>query len=196
MLGLRFQTQVPAVRERIRPGEAPSDFVVRMALEKALAVSTNNKKAVVISADTLVVLGPTVLGKPRNEADAARMLRKLSGREHSVLTGVALYNPCTRKISTGFEKSEVRFAALTRQEIQWYVGTGEGFDKAGGYAIQGKAAFFIEGIGGSSSNVIGLPIRLLYSLAAKAGLDLKKLSTKAGTLKKLTKRPEKSTMTG
>jgi septum formation protein len=180
-LGLRFETETPRVEERPHPREKPADYVVRIASEKARAVALQDSGALVIGADTAVVVDTLTLGKPKDPADAARMLRVLRGREHSVFSGVALFLPRDGSIAAGFEESRVKFAPMSDEEIAWYVATGEGLDKAGAYAVQGKASLFIEGIAGSYVNVIGLPVRLLYTLAGRAGIDLKDDSLRAKT---------------
>src|SRR5205823_14514537 len=125
--------------------------------------------AVVLGADTVVVIRGQLLGKPLDQEDARRMLRLLSGRSHEVLTGV-----CVRlgqRSLVHVEPSRVRMAALNEAEIDWYVGTGEPFDKAGGYAVQGLASRFVECVDGSYSNVVGLPIATVYSLLKLLGCD-------------------------
>ena len=120
--------------------------------------------ATVVGADTVVVVDGEILGKPRDEEDAHRMLRLLQGRRHEVLTGVAVFNGSVGQPRVAHEVTEVRFAEMNEEEIGWYIATGEPLDKAGAYAIQGFGARFIEGIKGDYSNVVGLPVRLLYEL--------------------------------
>jgi septum formation protein len=118
-----------------------------------------------LGADTVVVVvGGEVLGKPTDEDDARRMLKLLSGRWHEVLTGVALVRAETKEVLVAHERTRVRFAELSEAEIDWYISTGEPTDKAGAYAVQGRAALFIEEIEGDYWNVVGLPIRLVYKL--------------------------------
>jgi septum formation protein len=116
----------------------------------------------------VVVIDAEILGKPRDEDDARRMLRQLSGRWHQVLTGIALVSGATPEIRVSHEKTEVKFAAMSEDEIDWYVASGEPMDKAGAYAIQGLGARFIEGIRGDYFNVVGLPVRLFYELWTKS----------------------------
>ena len=118
-----------------------------------------------LGADTTVVVGREVLEKPRDAEDARRMLRALSGRWHEVLTGVALVRAESGRAAVGVERTRVRFAETTEEEIAWHVETGDVLDKAGAYAVQGRAALFIEGIEGDYWNVVGLPVRLVYELA-------------------------------
>jgi septum formation protein len=139
--------------------ETPAVYVERVARLKADAGAARQPGAVVIGADTAVVLGDEVFGKPRDTADAAAMLRRLSGRTHEVLTGVALVSPTSRR--SFVERTAVVMRALSDQEIEQYVASGEPLDKAGAYAIQGGAASFIVEIRGSYSNVVGLPVERL-----------------------------------
>ena len=174
-LGLPFRVVVSGLPETARQGESPRDRVLRLAGEKAEAVLARHEQELVLAADTAVVVdsvgNPEVLGKPDDIEHARRMLRRLSGREHRVLTGVALRGPngtAAEDVGTTY----VRFAPLEDRQIEWYVATGEPMDKAGAYGIQGFAALFVEEIRGSWSNVVGLPIELLPSLFLRAGHDL------------------------
>jgi len=130
----------------------------------------------VLAADTVVVVDGHILGKPQDSADAMRMLRMLSGRTHQVLTGVALMSVGSAgsmdAIETSVEVTDVEFAVLDQAEIDWYVSTGEPWDKAGAYAIQGLASRFVTRIEGSYSNVVGLPISLVYAMCTRAGILL------------------------
>jgi septum formation protein len=161
-LGLKFEVRAPDVDESVLPGEQPAAYVERLARAKAAAVSG----AIVLAADTTVAVGAEILGKPADAGDARRMLQLLSGREHSVFTGIATHRG-SRVVET-----KVAFKPLTAAEIEWYVGTPEPYDKAGGYGIQGLAAAFITHIGGSPTNVIGLPLPETLELLAQAGLHL------------------------
>ena len=164
-VGWPFETQAAGVDETRLSGEAPEDFVRRLAREKADAVARTRLFGLVLGADTTVVVDGEVLEKPRDEEDARRMLRRLSERWHEVLTGVALVRAETGRAVVGVERTRVRFAAMTDEEIEWHVETGDVLDKAGAYAVQGRAALFIEGIEGDYWNVVGLPVRLVYELA-------------------------------
>lgn len=162
------------VDETPRPGEAPGDYVLRLAGEKASARAHPGE--LVLAADTVVVIDGEILGKPRDAKDARRMLRQLAGREHEVLTGIALAEPgreCPPFQTARVEVSRVRMAPLDEAEIGWYVATGEPMDKAGAYAIQGLGALFVEAVFGNYSNVVGLPIPAVYRLFAGLGYDLK-----------------------
>jgi len=166
-VGWEFETCPADVDETPRAGEAPDEYVQRLAREKAGAVASSRLFGLVLGADTTVVVGGDILGKPRDEEEAAEMLRRLAGRWHEVLTGVALVRAETGRAVVGLERTRVRFAETTEEEIAWHVRTGQLLDKAGAYAIQGRAALFIEAIEGDYWNVVGLPIRLIYELAKK-----------------------------
>ena len=165
--GITFTSRPADVDEQPRDGEPPRDYVLRVASDKARACPGAGD-AVVLAADTAVIAGAQILGKPVDAPDAARMLRLLSGRAHLVLTGVVLRSG-EREVAA-VESTAVTFAPLSEEDIAWYVGTGESADKAGAYAVQGLASRFVERIDGSYSNVVGLPVatvcRLLATLAS------------------------------
>ena len=156
--GYEFDVQPANVDESVHAREAPEDYVTRVAEAKASAVAPRADGRVVLAADTAVVVDGTILGKPADQADAARMLRLLSGRRHDVLTAVALPG------ITAVDRTTVEFAPLTDTQIEWYVASGEPLDKAGAYAIQGLASRFVTRIEGSYSNVVGLPVALVSAL--------------------------------
>ena len=156
--GIPFDVRVANVDERVRPGEEPDAYVIRLATEKAAAVAAEAPGHIVLAADTAVVIDRHILGKPVDVDDARRMLRLLSGRTHEVITGVCLDG------ESRLERTEVEMMPMTEDEIAWYVGTGEPMDKAGGYAVQGLASRFVTRIAGSYSNVVGLPVALVYQL--------------------------------
>ena len=164
-VGWPFETHPAGVDETRLAGEAPEEFVRRLAREKAEAVARTRLFGLVLGADTTVLVDGKILEKPRDAEDARRMLRRLSGRWHEVLTGVALVSAETGRASVGVERTRVRFAETSEEEIAWHVETGDVLDKAGAYAIQGRAALFIEAIDGDYWNVVGLPVRLVYELA-------------------------------
>lgn len=166
-VGWPFETGAGEVDETRRAGERAEEYVRRLARAKAEAGAASRLFGLVIGADTVVVVGEEILGKPRDEDDARRMLRSLSGRWHEVLTGVALVRAESGRAVIGVERTRVRFAEMSDEEIGWYVSTGEPRDKAGAYAVQGRAALFIEAIEGDYWNVVGLPVRLVYELARK-----------------------------
>jgi septum formation protein len=164
-VGWPFEAHPAGVDETRRAEEPPEDFVRRLAREKAEAVARSRLFGLVLGADTTVVVDGEVLEKPRDAEDARRMLRRLSGRWHEVLTGVALVRAETGRTTVGLERTRVRFAETSEEEIAWHVETGDVLDKAGAYAIQGRAALFIRAIDGDYWNVVGLPVRLVYELA-------------------------------
>jgi septum formation protein len=161
---------VSGVPEDLRPGESPAAAVERLALAKAAAVAAREDAPTVIAADTVVVAEGAILGKPASDEDAGRMLRRLSGRTHEVVTGVCVRHGEVAR--SGIERTAVTFAPLSDADIDWYVRTGEPRDKAGAYHVDGRGALFITRIEGSPSNVSGLPIGLLRRLAAEAGAPL------------------------
>ncbi|MDT8406218.1 MAG: Maf family protein [Methylococcales bacterium] len=169
-LGVEFNQCRPAIDETPQSCEAPTDYVRRIALAKAQAVWQGlNEPAWVLAADTAVVVDDMILGKPENRDQGLDMLRRLSGRWHQVLTGVALQGDSqTQAISV----SQVLFKPLTEHDISAYWRVGESMDKAGAYAIQGRAAMFIERIEGSYSGVMGLPLFETAELLAKQGMKL------------------------
>ena len=169
--GFDFEVRAADVDESRRPGETPDAYVRRVAESKVQAITRGAPDAAILGADTAVVIDGSVLGKPAGAFDAARMLRLLSGRTHEVLTGVCLSTaPAGAGRLTRVARTLVEFAPLSQREIDWYVGSGEPIDKAGAYAIQGLASRFVTRIEGSHSNVVGLPVALVYDLCIEAGL--------------------------
>lgn len=168
-LGLTFTIVVPDIDESTRPGEAPAPYVQRLAVEKAHAVPATSQQ-LVIAADTTVDLGGRILGKPVDRAEAEAMLRSLSARTHRVHTGVALRlgDRTVSEVST----SLVTFVPLDPHTIEWYLATGEPFDKAGGYAIQGAGSVLVQRVRGSVSSIIGLPLHAVHRLAGELGVSL------------------------
>jgi septum formation protein len=169
--GFSFRVHPAHIPEDPRTAEDPISYVVRLAREKAQAVfdQTGDPDAVVLGADTTVTLDNHILGKPEDAADAARMLRLLSGRTHRVITGVAVVT--SKGIEVAAEVTGVRFLTLSDEEISTYVATGEPMDKAGAYAIQGRAAKWIPRIEGCYFNVVGLPLALVSALLESLRLD-------------------------
>lgn len=203
-LGLEFITRPVDVDESPEDGEPPERYVLRLATAKARAAAGAGegvRDEIVLAADTIVVAGGELLGKPRDEADAELMLERLSAREHEVLTGVAVLAPEARpetqslapearpatnvapkalpatgnpvlELCREIERTRVRFAEMSKEEIAWYVASGEPLDKAGAYAVQGLGALFVKSITGNYSNVVGLPLPLTYRLLREAGFSL------------------------
>jgi septum formation protein len=175
--GISFVVQPTEIPEVPQPAEAPAAFAERMAREKALAGFRRQPDSFVLGADTIVVVDSEILGKPRDGADAAGMLRMLSGRKHQVITGVCLVGPQLRveQLATAFEDvrsvtTVVTMEALSDDDIRSYISTGEPMDKAGAYAIQGRASRWISHIEGDYFNVVGLPVSLVYRMLRERGL--------------------------
>jgi septum formation protein len=170
-IGVRYLVEAADIDETVRPGERPCDYVARMARDKALLVRARGMTLPVLAADTTVVVDEVICGKPRGEADCVAMLQRLSGRTHQVLTAVALAG--VRGVEQLLSASAVRFRALSAAECVAYWRGGEPRDKAGGYAIQGHGAVFIEHLSGSYSGVMGLPLfetaRLLHAAGVPCG---------------------------
>ncbi len=164
-VGWSFDTEAANIDESRFEGEAAVPYVRRLAQSKAETIAKNLSSGLVLGADTVVLVDEKILGQPSDADDARRMLKLLSGRWHEVLTAVALLRAGGGQVMADHEKTRVRFAEMSDAEIDWYVGTGEPMDKAGAYAIQGKAALFIEEIQGDYFNIVGLPVRLVYKLA-------------------------------
>ena len=190
--GITFEIIVTDVDEQVRPGEMPSAYVRRLAAEKSAAAQLGTAKAaphdrrrddlayvghrfsgadprgdadvIILGADTVVVIDGQILGKPRDDDEAASMLRRLSGTRHEVLTGISLRHGASELGRV--ETTTVHFTPLSDAEVEWYVASGEGRDKAGAYAIQGLASRFISRIDGSYSNVVGLPVAAVHEVLA------------------------------
>ncbi|MFK8002454.1 MAG: nucleoside triphosphate pyrophosphatase [Polyangiales bacterium] len=165
-VGLKPRVAVYAIDETPNPGEAPDDYVSRMAKEKLLK-ALQSEAGIVLAADTVVVHNSKVLGKPRDQSDNAEMIRQLSGKTHAVITAVAVGDREGHIVRA--VRSEVRFASLDAATIQGYAATGEGLDKAGGYGIQGIAGGFVAGITGSYSAIVGLPLFEAVEMLRSAG---------------------------
>jgi len=167
-LGIALEVCPAHADETPHPGEAPDAYARRVAREKARAVPGDW----VLAADTVVVVDGDILGKPRGDAEAAAMLRRLSGRRHQVLSAVCLRRPAVRLEFDAASATEVEVAPLDERTIAWYVATGEPRDKAGAYAVQGLFGAFVRGVRGSVSGVIGLPLDETLGLLRRAGFPL------------------------
>ncbi|MEW6426843.1 MAG: nucleoside triphosphate pyrophosphatase [Thermodesulfobacteriota bacterium] len=157
-LGLTFTADTADIDESLTRGENPRDFVLRLAGDKAVTVAGRHPDSWVLAADTVVVIGNTIMGKPADDADAARMLGQLSGRTHQVWTGYCLFCCQGERLRRRAVMTEVEFRPLSEALIRAYVASGEPLDKAGGYGIQGLAAAMVGAIRGSYTNVVGLPL--------------------------------------
>jgi septum formation protein len=165
-IGWPFDALAVHIDESRRQDESAATYVQRLAREKAETAAALTVGLNVVGADTTVVIDDQILEKPLDADDARRMLEMLSGRWHKVLTGVAVVDRKSTETRVAYQETEVKFAVMNTDEVDWYVAGGEPMDKAGGYAIQGQGARFIEGIRGDFFNVVGLPVRLLYELFA------------------------------
>lgn len=190
--GLSFEIQPADIDETPLPGERPRECAERLAREKALAVWKTRPHNVVLGADTIVVIDASIINKPLNADDAASMLRRLSGRTHQVITGVCIVAPAARgrksthtseprtkneweilrtenwELRTASDLTLVTMSTIPANEIQEYIATGEPMDKAGAYAIQGRASRWIPRIEGDYTNVVGLPVALVYRMLREA----------------------------
>ncbi len=164
LLNVKFKSFAVDLNEELNDGEHPASTVKRLAKEKMLLAKGKIKDGILITADTIVVLNKKILGKPKDAAEAKRMLKLLSGNQHHVYTGFAIFNSRTEKRIVDYEKTAVFFRELSRTEIDEYVKTGSPLDKAGAYGIQDDyGAVFIRKINGCYYNVVGLPLAKLYS---------------------------------
>ncbi|MBF0468166.1 MAG: septum formation inhibitor Maf [Desulfamplus sp.] len=179
--GVDFKIVPANIEEIIGAFERAEDYVMRLSREKALHVAQKYPGEWVIGADTTVVMGDAILEKPLSEDDARKMLETLSGRSHIVYTGFTICRKtdlagrdsgiqAEEKLITSSVRTDVLFKTLTASEIDWYIGTGEPFDKAGSYAIQGLGTFMVRSINGSYSNVVGLPVCEVMEILAKEGI--------------------------
>ncbi len=196
-VGWEFEKHAAEIDEAELPNEKPADYVQRLAVEKAVAVAGKYKNQLVLGADTIVVIEDKIIGKPKDLADARKMLRTLSGNWHEVLTGVAIVkmsespavagglvakqqNPKSKiqnpNSLVGLQRTRVKFAELSEAEIDFLIERGEPLDKAGAYAVQAQAALFIEQIKGDYWNVVGLPVSLVYELVARENAKKNRIS--------------------
>jgi nucleoside triphosphate pyrophosphatase len=168
LVGISHEVRPANIDESIRPRETPRRHAERLAREKAGAIATRDPNLITIGADTIVVVNRKILGKPANAAQAAAMLRQLSGREHTVVTAVAVSRG--KKLRSAVEEVRVRFRTLRVGEIDAYIATGEPMDKAGAYGIQGYGATIVECIDGDYFSVMGLPLARLVGLLRDVGV--------------------------
>lgn len=173
-IGLSFRVLPSDVSEEVDSSLSPAEVVQQLAARKAAGVAHQAKRAGIIGADTIVVCDGEIIGKPRDQEDAARILSSLQGREHQVYSGIALsyLRNGERQMITDYRMTKVHMRSLTEQEIWWYIRTGEPMDKAGAYGIQGKGACLIEGIEGCYFNVVGLSLDLFADMMKRCGYSL------------------------
>jgi septum formation protein len=157
-MGLKLKIIPAHVDETHINGESPQTHVRRLSIDKATVIADQHPKALVLGADTIVVIDGLILGKPKNKSQARAMLERLSNRQHTVFTGFTIVSAGFGISKTKVVRSAVRFKKISPEEMDWYVNCDEPYDKAGGYAVQGKGAYFIKAIRGSYTNVIGLPL--------------------------------------
>jgi septum formation protein len=170
--GIPFALMPADVDETVDVEETPDGYVRRIAQTKAEVIAARVPGDRVLAADTVVLVDNHILGKPTDPTDARRMLRLLSGRDHVVMTGVCLIDPAAEsgRVQMSTTRTTVAFAPLTDAEIDWYIASGEPMDKAGAYAIQGLGSRFVTRVDGSYSNVVGLPVSVVYDLCKRAGM--------------------------
>jgi septum formation protein len=177
-LGMRFTVDPSGIQEPNRtPGEKPARYAIRIARLKAEEVAKRHKSGIVLAADTIVVLGDSILGKPADKRDANRMLKHLSGRWHEVISGLCLLDCAKRQSGSSFSRTRVHFRRLSPAEIEWYLKSGEYRDKAGAYGAQGLASIFIDKIDGCFFNVVGFPVAAFDKLCRRFGISLPKQLT-------------------
>ncbi len=169
--GYSFVVDPADVDETVRPGETPESHTSRLAREKARVVAARTGRGIVLAADTVVAADDAILGKPANARDAERMLSLLSGREHRVVTGVAVLDASSGRIDVRTSVTKVWFRPLSAHEIRAYIATGEPLDKAGAYGIQERGALLVERIDGCYFNVVGLPLSLIGGMLAGFGVE-------------------------
>lgn len=173
-LDLKFSICPADVDETRLPEEDALSYPLRTAVKKAMAVAEGRENAIVIAADTVVALDDEILGKPKDEAEAKKMLRRLAGREHIVITGIGIVDTVSGRTLSATEQTIVYFHPLETEEIEAYVATKEPMDKAGAYGIQGKGSLLVRKIDGDYFNVMGLPISKLYRLLLNIDADILK----------------------
>jgi MAF protein len=179
LLGVDFKVTTSDIAERVKPGESPKEYVLRLAQEKSQSVSTlPGSDQVIISADTAVVDGNQILGKPVNRKDALRMLDKLRARTHHVLTGLAVWEPVSKNMLVDICSTEVRMRAFQESELEAYVASGDPLDKAGAYAIQNYSFNPVQSITGCYANVVGLPLCHLTEMLQQLEVEVPIMATK------------------
>ena len=174
IIGLDFEIEKSDYVEDMTEKIPAHKLAQKLALGKAQDVAKKHKNAIIIGADTFVILGKEFLGKPHTPRKAKEMLKKISGKKHQLITGIAIIDTKRNKIFTDYEITEVWFKKISDKEIAKYIKTGEPLDKAGGYAIQKLGCLFIEKINGGYTNVVGLPINKVYEYLLKLGVDILK----------------------
>lgn len=168
-IGLQFDVIPGDVNEDFLLDELPVDYVTRMSREKSYAIAEQMPDAWVLGADTIVIINGEVLGKPQTRENAREMLKKLSGREHRVITGFTIVKKSAQTVVSQVVESSVVFKEIEMDELEWYVTSPEPYDKAGAYAVQGMAGYFVKEIHGSYTNVVGLPLTEVVTVLKEVG---------------------------
>lgn len=168
-IGIDFIIDPSSIKETVPKGMLPQQIIQYLALQKARDIAAKYREGLIIGADTIVTIDNDIMGKPRDDSEAFSMLTRLQGRVHQVYTGLVMLNAENKSYMSDYECTRVFFHSLTEEEILRYIKSGEPRGKAGAYAIQGKGALFIEKIEGCYSNVVGLPLHILYIMLKKAG---------------------------
>ena len=171
-IGLKFKVDASDCAEEIDLALEPDEIMCRISIEKARAIASRHKDAVIIAADTIGVIGKKMLGKPHTAGEARKMLAQISGKSHDVITGFTVLDTATDKIISATVNTKVYIKKLTQQEIDAYVQTGEPLDKAGAYGIQGLGAVIVEKIEGDYYNVVGLPLSALAEVLQEFGISV------------------------
>ncbi len=173
-IGFNLEIRKPNVDEDeyLNTIKDPIDLTIKLSSEKAHSVWRGGDKTLIVAADTIVYLNGQILGKPDDRESALKMLRLLSGREHEVYTGFTIIDTMQNKAISDYEVTKVKFRELSEREILWYIDTKEPFGKAGGYAIQGRAAIFVEAVHGDFFNVVGFPIAKFVKTLNKEGYSI------------------------
>lgn len=168
-IGLQFDVIPGDVNEDFLLDELPVDYVTRMSREKSYAIAEQMPDAWVLGADTIVIIDGEVLGKPQTRENAREMLKKLSGREHRVITGFTIVKKSAQTVVSQVVESSVAFKEIEMDEMEWYINSPEPYDKAGAYAVQGMAGYFVKEIHGSYTNVVGLPLTEVVTVLKEVG---------------------------
>jgi septum formation protein len=172
-VAIPFSIEKPLIDENMETSNSPEELVMGLAEKKALSIYRRGINGIILAADTVVLHQGIILGKPSDREEAKEMLQCLSGDKHEVYTGLALFDASSEKMAKGVEKTTVWLKNINAENLNWYLDSGEAMDKAGAYGIQGRAALFIRRIEGCYSNVVGLPLSLLFDLAEKMNISIK-----------------------
>jgi septum formation protein len=170
-IGIKFEIHESEYEEENEKFKNPRELVEYLALQKAQDVAIRFEDAIIIGADTVVVADNEIIGKPKNDAEARSLFKRFGEIEHSVISGFAIIDILNKKTIKGYDEAQVKFRNLTETEISGYIDSGEPFDKAGGYGIQGKATIFIDSISGDYNSIVGLPLKKVYLALREMGVE-------------------------